>query len=543
VVIADWCAIERRDLKMTKGLIIDQWGDPIDRSVLTQEIAAPAMSGVRSPMPGYAADGLTPDRLAMILRDADAGNVLRYLELAETIEERDPHYTGVLGTRKRSVSQLEITVEAASDDVRHQEHADMIRNWLKRDELSGDLFDMLDAIGKGYSFTEIIWDFSQKQYFPQRLELRDPRWFRFERNDLTTPMLISDGGQDMPLPPFKFIRTVIRAKSGLPLRSGIARIACWAWMFKAYTQRDWAIFTQTYGQPIRVGKFGAGATDNDKATLLRAVSNIAGDCAAIIPESMAIEFVEAKNLGTGASNYKDRANWLDQQISKLILGQTATTDAIAGGHAVGREHRLVQEDIERADAKAMSAIINRDLIIPWVMLEYGPQEAYPRLKIGRAEEKDIKSIVDMVTRVVPMGIKVGKKQMRDLIGLGEPDESDELLTPAVFHPKQDMIKADGLTNANDDDSSEDKNTIPASAVTRKGVTPRLPQDVIADAGTAGAEPAVAAMLDKIKAMLNAAETLEEFEAMLQAADLGTGDLELATKQSLLLAELSGRLDV
>ena len=55
-----------------------------------------------------------------------------------------------------------------------------------------------------------------------------------------------------PLPRGKFISAVIRAKSGLPVRSGIARLAAWSWMFKAYTLRDWAIFTQTFGQPVRV---------------------------------------------------------------------------------------------------------------------------------------------------------------------------------------------------------------------------------------------------------------------------------------------------
>ena len=49
----------------------------------------------------------------------------------------------------------------------------------------------------------------------------------------------------------------------------------------------------------------------------------------------------------------------------------------------GKEHRQVQEDIERADAKALSAIINRDLIRCWIDLEYGSQKKYPRLRIGR----------------------------------------------------------------------------------------------------------------------------------------------------------------
>ncbi len=62
----------------------------------------------------------------------------------------------------------------------------------------------------------------------------------------------------MPLIPHKFVVHRHKTKSGLTIRSGIARVACWAWMFKAFTVKDWAIFVQNYGQPIRVGKYGLG---------------------------------------------------------------------------------------------------------------------------------------------------------------------------------------------------------------------------------------------------------------------------------------------
>ena len=97
------------------------------------------------------------------------------------------------------------------------------------------MFDILDAIGKGISWTEIIWEHSEGQYRPQRLEWRDPRFFRYDR-DGATPMLRGgeDGhGQDSPLPAFKFIQLQIKAKSGLAIRSGLARLAAWSWMFKA----------------------------------------------------------------------------------------------------------------------------------------------------------------------------------------------------------------------------------------------------------------------------------------------------------------------
>ncbi|MEE2916595.1 MAG: DUF935 family protein, partial [Pseudomonadota bacterium] len=81
--------------------LVDQHGRPIRREVLTREIAGPTIAGLRSPIAGYPGDGLNPIRLAQIMRSADHGDPLAYFELAEAIEERDPHYVGVLGTRKR----------------------------------------------------------------------------------------------------------------------------------------------------------------------------------------------------------------------------------------------------------------------------------------------------------------------------------------------------------------------------------------------------------------------------------------------------------
>lgn len=513
--------------------VTDQYGRAIEKKLLTSEIAGPSITGVRSPITGYPGDGLNPQRLASILREADQGDPVRYLELAETIEERDPHYLGIMGTRKRSVSQLEVTVEPASDAPEHESHAQTVRDWLDRDELQFELFDMLDAIGKGYSFTEIIWDTSQGQWQPKRLEWRDPRWFRFLRNDLTTPVMIGDGGEDIELPAFKFIHAVMKAKSGLPLRSGIARVASWAWMFKAFTARDWAIFTQTYGQPLRVGKYHTGATREERDTLFRAVANIAGDCAAIIPETMLIEFVEAKSVGSSMDLYERRSDWLDRQLSKLVLGQTATTDAVTGGLGSGKEHREVQEDIERADAKSLSAIVNAGLVVPWIMLEFGPQNAYPRLKIGRAEDTDVKLTVESVRSLVPFGLKVGQKQMRDLIGLGAPADDDELLaTASAAEPHADDNPPPPKGKAKERQALQHERTAAAM----------LPNELIGQAAQALAMPAISELVERVRGVVASAGSLDQAEAALQraaAAGLAPPDLEAAMRQAMLLAWLSG----
>lgn len=531
--------------------LLDRFGRPMRREELTREIAAPTFGGVRSPITGYPGDGLTPARLASILREADAGDPVRYLELAETIEERDPHYLGVLGTRKRAVSQIAVRVEAASDAPDDKKMAERIEDWLKRDTLQSEMFDILDAVGKGFSFAEIVWDTSSGQWVPEAIEWRDPRWFRFERKGLTLPMRLDDNGQEVPLEGGKFIFANMQAKSGLPLRSGLARVALWMWLFKAYTQRDWAIFTQTYGQPLRVGKFGPGASKEDRDTLFRAVANIAGDCAAIIPESMMIEFIETSNLGSSTGHYKDRCEWLDRQISKMVLGQTSTTDAEVGGLGSGKEHREVQKDIAEADAKALQAVLNRDLIMPWVQLERGgPQARYPRLIIEEVEPEDLSELALALTPFIDRGLRVESSQILEKFGLEAPAKNAEILQPVVKTP----LQAPGASETGRAKPRERavkhplKGQVddlrPDAHARQERASPGLsaPHDILADNLAEEADPPVRRVIGQIEAMLDVATSLEEFRAMLLEAfpNIETGELGGVLAQAMMAAHLGGR---
>jgi phage gp29-like protein len=530
--------------------LVDQWGNPLRRELLTKEIAGPTITGVRSPISGYPADGLDPVRLAAILREADQGEPLRYFELAEFIEERDLHYAAVLMTRKRSVAQIDATVEAASDAADDVARADMVREWLKRDELADEMFDMLDAVGKGVSFTEIVWDSSEGQWRPDRLEWCDPRHFTFDRKDLRTPLLRggeSGTEQAGALPGFKFIRTQIKAKSGLPARSGLARLAVWPYMFKAFTQRDWAIFTQTYGQPIRVGKFHEGASEADKATLFRAVANIAGDCAAIVPQSMMIEFIEAKNVTAGSDLYEKRSDWLDRQVSKAVLGQTTTTDAISGGHAVSREHRQVQEDIERADCKAFAAALNRDLVRPWMDLEFGPEAMkgrYPRLVIARPDKEDLKQFTDSVNTFVRLGLEVEQSEVRDRLGLSEPSAGAKILRAVAAGTGATHTNRPG-EDAPGRDADADADGADLSLHAQGADAAVHPAERIADAMADAAGPAVAEMVAAIGVMVEKAGDLAELREMLAGAygDIDAGKLADVLAGGLAAAQAAGRSDL
>lgn len=427
-------------IQVTSPILDPVTQKPIVREILTEEISGPTLTGVRQVFAEHPSEGLTPRRLGGILREAEQGSADAYLALAEDIEEKFIHYRSVLGTRRLSVSQLPITVEAASNDAIDVKAADLVREILNGDEVDSVLFDILDGLGKGFSVSEIVWETSAREWRPARIEWRDPRWFQFDRIDGRT-LRLKDAGHPLgrDLEPFKYIAHKPKTKSGLPIRGGLARPACWAWIFTSFTTKDWLSFLETYGQPLRVGKFGPGASDKDQATLLRAVRNIAADAAAIIPQSMNIEFVRAEGASANADMFRQLVEFCERQTSKLVLGQTTTTDAVSGGHAVSQEHRQVQEDIERADGRQLAATLRRDLAGPLVTLNFGPGVRTPIIRIGRPETEDLALMVSAVKDLGPQGLKVSASELRDKLGFSDPDPDEE-----VIGGRPDVAK-DGMT--------------------------------------------------------------------------------------------------
>ncbi len=417
--------------KMPKDNIVLYGPDnqPIRKKELTKEIAAPSLTGVRNVWNGESvASGLTPDRLASVLRNAIEGDHREYLVLAEEMEEREPHYASVLGTRKRAISGLPVSVESASDDAEHVKHADEVRELIRKPEFGILIDELLDGLGKGYSACEILWNRSS-QWTPRDYPWRDPRFFMFDREGGRELRLIDEGNafDGVPLEPYKFIVHIPKLKSGLPIRGGLARLAAVSYMCKSYTLADWMAFAEVFGMPLRVGRYGPGATKDDINTLINAVANIGSDAAAVLPASMRIEFEEGGNSTGGQDLFLKLAEWLDKQTSKAILGQTASTEGTPGKLGGDDAQNEVRKDILCADAKQLEHTLNRDLVKPFIDLNFGPQENYPRIQFLIIEPEDLNALSTALEKLVPLGLGVQASWARDKFGIPDPEKDAELL--------------------------------------------------------------------------------------------------------------------
>lgn len=474
---------------------------------LSREIIGPALAGLSHRYHVPVDQGLTPAQLTALLRDADYGNADAYLTLAEEMEERDPHYASVLSTRKRAVLGLPRLVESASDKRADKKLADAVRDALAGPSLNGLLSGLLDALGKGYSAVELVWDTRAMPWTPAYV-WRDPRYFRYDRETgtrlLLAPSVYADGE---PLPPYRFIVHQPRLKLGLPIRGGLARLCAVTHLCARMAVEDWLLFAEVFGMPLRIGRYGSSASAEDVELLKTAVAGLGHDAAAVLHESMSIEFQAASSGAGGADLYERLLDTLQKLISKAVLGRSDAADATSGKLGNEQASSEVRRDILESDAADLSETLNAQLVRPFIDLNFGPQQRYPTLKLHVPDQEDLAGLVDMLAKLVPLGLKVEQSIIRDKFGLPDPDEGAELLGAPVPAPEP-QADTEGPDDIEDPAVNRALNRAsPAAADPTAPLVERLGEQ---------AEPLLQNLLDPVRAALDDSADLMDFrEKLLQ----------------------------
>lgn len=377
-------------------MILDQFG----REIQSRDLRRPdpreiSIAQIRDRWSTYPSSGLTPRRLAAILKAADQGDVLRQAELFEEMEEKDTHLFSQFQTRKLAVQGLSWEIIPLSDSAQDKAIAQFCTEVIgKLPDFEDNVLDMLDALPKGYSMTEVMWDNSSGSAISE-LKWVHPKKITFW--DSFTPHVLTE---DEPVrgidpAPWKFVYHRYKARSGYDTRAGIMRVCAFMYVFKNYSIKDWVAFCEVYGMPLRVGKYETGASEKDKDALMSAVRSIGTDAAGIISKSTEIEFIEAMKSGSGSGQtvYETLARFSDAQVSKAILGQTLTSEAGGekgqGSLALGKVHGDVRQDLIQADCRALGKTITRQILRPLVGFNFGWDAPVPNFRFLYEPPEDL----------------------------------------------------------------------------------------------------------------------------------------------------------
>ncbi len=425
-----------------KVTIYDALGRPIRRQELSREQAAPDFAGPRSYFQMLPARAMTPRELANRLSAAAAGDLFAQARLFDDMEEKDAHIFAEMAKRRRAVSGLRYSIQPADDSARAVEVASFVEEVLESigegsstadltivAGLPGLFLALSDAIGKGLSFCEIIWDLSAGQAVPAAIKPRPLDWFKFHPENLHELRLRDGTLEGEELIPGKWIVHFHPARSGSPYRAALYRVIAWLFLFRNYSVKAWAQFVEMFGVPMRIGKFPLGTPEEDQEKLLEALATLATEAAIVLPEGMEVEIKEL--LGRPGTPQREFLRWTEAEISKAILGATLTSrggDEGSGSYALGMVHNDVRLDLLTSDTDQIAATINRQLIRPLVELNFGPEAPMPYLEFVLPKPDERKLYADVLEKLVSLGFDdVPLWWVREVFGIPAPEEGDETL--------------------------------------------------------------------------------------------------------------------
>ena len=397
---------------------------------------------------------ITPSKLKSILEDAESGDITAQHELFMDIEEQDSAIGANIQTRKRAILTLDWRIAEPRNATPAEEklQAEIDELFYQYPNFENLLMDMMDAVGHGFSALEIEWKLEGGKYIPNNFIARPQSWFKLDKNDnllLKTP----SNAMGEPLRPFGWVVHSHKSRSVQLARMGLFRTLAWLYMFKHYSVRDFAEFLELYGMPIRIGKYGAGATNEEKRTLLRALAQIGHNAAGIMPDSMTIELHNAANTGAGSANnpFLQMVDWCEKSIARLILGQTLTSgaDGKSSTNALGNVHNEVRRDLLVSDAKQVAQTITQQIILPYLQINVDPNIALHRVPYFEFDTKkydDLSTFADAIPKLVSIGVQIPEKWTRDKLGIPEAQDG-EVVLKAVQTDFNPDLKTPGKSTA------------------------------------------------------------------------------------------------
>ena len=205
---------------------------------------------------------------------------------------------------------------------------------------------ILETYLYGLNVFEVNYKEKEGLVYP-RLMQRDFRQFKF--ND-AGEFVFRAGGSEQSIPPLKVIYALNRANFRKVYGDGLLKKLYFPVKMKNASLKFWFRFLEKFGSPWAIAK--TSYEPDEMAAEVQAM--LSGD-SAVIDTDEEITLVQP----TSNVDFTRLPAYLDNQISKAILGANLTSDVKEGSYAAAKTHNEIREDLAANDAKILIFVMNK----------------------------------------------------------------------------------------------------------------------------------------------------------------------------------------
>ena len=240
-------------------------------------------------------------------------------------------------SRKSVTEKKEIQIVCDDEKIR-----DEFKKIFNPDVVS----QILETYLYGLNVFEINYKEKEGLVYP-RLVQRDFRQFKF--ND-AGEFVFNAGGSEQSIPPLKVIYALNRANFRKVYGDGLLKKLYFPVKMKNASLKFWFRFLEKFGSPWAIAK--TSYEPDEMAAEVQAM--LSGD-SAVIDTDEEITLVQP----TSNVDFTRLPTYLDNQISKAILGANLASDVKEGSYAAAKTHNEIREDLAANDAKILIFVMNK----------------------------------------------------------------------------------------------------------------------------------------------------------------------------------------
>lgn len=342
--------------------------------------------------------------------------------------ERDCMVYGLLNKRKLAVTARPWEVVPGGTGRKDKKAAELAKAMLEALGFDALCLHLLDAVLKGFSVGEILWDTDGSTIYPREVKPKDQRRFHFDVEGKLRLLTHQNMFQGEPVPERKFIVHAHGAKDGTPYGLGLGTRLFWMVLFKREDFRAWLTYLDKYSTPTALGKYPTGTELPKQKELLNALGAISREAGIVVPDGMVIELLEAKRAGAGS--HEEFVRYLDEQIGYAILGDAPgakdSGGALASAAILRNEVRL---ELVAADADLLSATLNQTLLT-WITELNVPGAIPPKVWRDAKPAEDLKARSERDRNLSVLGYRPTLASITEIYG-GEWEEMPRKPAPAI----------------------------------------------------------------------------------------------------------------
>lgn len=391
---------------------------------------------------------VAPSTVSAIIKEAEGGSLGRLFELYDKMIATDSRIGGISGSLASTVSGLDVKVHAAKgigakENAIAADYKSLIEEALASPDFDvhGYVKDVMYTYFYGTRVFQVKWngvDYprGKKFFLPKQPRLVPGQRLRQEMRTLhdrwgelkIVTREKSDGVFLEDLDPRQiFAITDGNAIGKHDVVGTLKRVIGW-WVTKVYAQLWWIEWVESYGQPMRIGRYPAEATGDQKKALRNFLRTVGRNKWGIFPAGVDVQLKESITQGN-VTTFADIIQMASNEIAVALVGQTGLTSNAAQGSRAKDE---IAFEIRAEIVKQVSRLVTMGfskLFHATLRVNYGStyiERLAPKGLLVLNRPEAVEALVKMFVELSKMGVPLSLEDISTSLGLAQA-EAGELI--------------------------------------------------------------------------------------------------------------------